>query len=118
MKQGVSDLTRAAEYFGKTLDEQRNINARARELAAQSREVLTRNPGGANNSSAATSGTRQGLLKAIHVTIEGDTPMGLSIRYYETPDHAVDILNANGLPWSQVTFEKGSILIIPELTKG
>jgi hypothetical protein len=55
-------------------------------------------------------------VETIYVTKDGDTPQRISQRFYSTPDHAVDILQANRLPWYQAKFPKGKGLVIPILT--
>lgn len=50
---------------------------------------------------------------ATHVCREGDTPTSISIKYFKSPDHAVDILQANKLPWHLTQLQIGKILIIP-----
>lgn len=52
---------------------------------------------------------------AVYITRQGDTPHTVSMRYYGTPDHDIDILKANDLPWSQPSFPPGQALIIPNL---
>jgi phage tail protein X len=54
----------------------------------------------------------------IYTTKQGDTPALVSARMYNgSPDHAVDILIANGFPWYQPTFPSGIQLVIPRLNQ-
>jgi hypothetical protein len=52
----------------------------------------------------------------VYVARDGDTPQLVSQRAYGSPDHAVDILRNNRLPWHTPTFTPGQILIIPALS--
>lgn len=113
LKHNVADLTRAVSFFGLALEAQRVVGRRAYELEAQARQKLSANPGGPGESSRQSSA--RGKLLAVHVTRQGDTPSALSSRYYGTPDRALDILKANRLPWNQVSFARGTPLIIPQL---
>lgn len=54
-------------------------------------------------------------LQQVYVCKSGDTPAFVSQKFYQTPDHAVDILRANKLSWYTPTFNAGKILIIPVL---
>jgi hypothetical protein len=51
----------------------------------------------------------------VYVTKEGDTPEKVSMRYYKNPDHGIDILRSNKLPYHQPKFRPGMPLIIPRL---
>lgn len=52
----------------------------------------------------------------VYVVKDGDTPQKISMRYYQTPDHAADIMRANGLSWHTPTLPKGKQLIIPVIS--
>jgi len=52
-------------------------------------------------------------ILAICTVHDGDTPQKLSMRYYKTPDHAADIMRANGLSWHTTSLPKGKHLVIP-----
>lgn len=117
LKDDVSTISLAANTFGKSIEAQRRLARRANEIGQQAQAARSRamgRPSVGRQASSALDGT--GLL-AIHVTRKGDTPESLSRRYYrKNPDHYVDIMRANHLPWTQVTFDPGTTLIIPRLT--
>lgn len=116
LKSDAVSLTRAAVTFGKTLETQRRLSRAAQRIADTTRLRLSRNQGGPSAPTHASSALANGGLLAVHVTRNGDTAEGLSRRYYKTSDGAVDILRANHLPWTQVSFAPGTTLIIPLLT--
>ena len=111
MKRGVSDLTQAATFIGKTIDSQRAIAQTARDLEEKVRNQLSRNPGGPKSSVADTSGNKTTM--GVYVTRLGDTAIGISLKFYGNPDQAIAILKANHLPWSLVVLPPGKTLIIP-----
>lgn len=110
----VVDMLRAQQYIAQ---------AQARvELIAQAAlalDIQMRLKAPAPQGTAVTSGRnapgQDGDVIAIYITKDGDTPQRISQRYYSTPDHAVDILQANKLPWYQATFPTRMALIIPAL---
>ena len=110
-------VLRAAQTFGQVNDQARVMARGAQQVSAKVKTLSTRNPGGRGASVRQTSALAAGGLRAVHVTRAGDTPQRLSIRFYRTPDHAVDILFANKLPWTTVTFDVGTTLIIPAAPK-
>ena len=56
------------------------------------------------------------FIQQLYTTVSGDTPASVSARVYDgTPDHAADILIANGLSWYTPTFQSGMVLVIPRL---
>jgi len=59
--------------------------------------------------------TNPNSVQQVHVCKVGDTPVSVSQEYYQTPDHAVDILRANKMSWYTPTFPPGKIVIIPVL---
>lgn len=115
VKTKVSDVTRAAQYFGKNVDACRRVSRRAHEydLKVRSQRVTGALRGELDRSQTTS---RPSDVLATVVTKEGDTPQRLSMRYYQTPDHAIDILRTNRLPDYQTSFAKGKIIIIPNLT--
>ena len=55
-------------------------------------------------------------ILGVHVVHDGDTPGGISMRWYRTPDHASDILRANGMSWYTPTLPSGKQLVIPVIS--
>lgn len=111
----VSDQTRGMTDLGSIQDMLAIVARQGVSTQAQMRQVTSANPGRGNVSSAQASATTPGSLLAVRVTRDGDTPQSLSRLYYGTIDHDIDILRANRLPWYQPTFERGSVLVIPQI---
>jgi hypothetical protein len=115
LKAKVGDVMRSASYFGKNTDLARVVARRAYEFDVAVR--AQRHTGALRGDLAANQTTaRASDVLAVHVTKDGDTPQRISMRYFQTPDHAVDILRTNRLPDYLTAFAKGKILIIPNLT--
>ncbi len=53
---------------------------------------------------------------ATYVVRQGDTAGKISQRYYGTPDHAADLLAANGLSWHSQILPAGKIIYIPRIS--
>jgi phage tail protein X/stage V sporulation protein SpoVS len=113
-KGSVHDLLRSYRYFGRTSEA-----AYAAALAAQEvvRQLQQRAPSapGAGGISPQSATAQEGDMLTVYVTKDGDTPARISLRFYGSMDHGVDILQANRLPWHQPTFPKGKPLFIPRL---
>jgi len=52
----------------------------------------------------------------VYIVKDGDTPQKISMRFYRTPDHAADIMRANGLSWHTTSLPKGKQLVIPVIS--
>jgi hypothetical protein len=113
-KSKVSDVTRSASYFGRNVDATRRIARRAYEFDVKVRAGRVTGALRGELDRTQTTGRPSDVL-ATYVTKQGDTPQRLSMKFYQTPDHAVDILRTNRLPDYQTSFPKGKILIIPNL---
>jgi phage tail protein X len=114
VKANARDLMRAARYFGQVSDAATLASRRAQELVDRMRAKAPIPSGAASQGPSTTSAT-EGDMLAVYVTRDGDTPQRLSQRYYGSPDHAIDIMTANRLPWYQPSFPKGTALFIPKL---
>jgi len=116
LKQDAADLTRATKYFGQTLDAEQALARQAQATAdAQRKQQSAIDARGAAASIQSQSATSSRTVIAIHITKEGDTAVSLSQQYYNSPDHAEDILKANKLPPTTVLLKPGRPLIIPVL---
>ena len=112
----VADLTRSASYFGQVGDLMTLTNRQALVTGGQIRDFSARNPGRGSQSVSQTSAALDGQVLAVRKVRAGDTPTSLSVFYYGNPDHDVNILRANGLPWYQVTLDPGAVLLIPQVS--
>jgi hypothetical protein len=112
--QTVADLLRAHQYFSDVENASEKAATAALIMIAQLERKRPPAPGAGQLSTQGTSASIGNVL-AVYSCRDGDTPQKISQRYYGSPDHAVDILQANRLPWSQPSFRKGAVLIIPVL---
>lgn len=115
-KQDVASLVRAATTFGAAVDSQRRLSRSAQQVADQNTLVNSSGAGGPGASTRHTSALAPGNLLAVHVCRAGDTPQRLSLRYYKTPDLAVEILRANAMPWNTIELPVGRTVIVPVLS--
>ncbi len=110
------DLVRAYKHFQLIGDDAREVAVQAQKLAKalQAQKFAT----AASEMAGVLDARKQSGQRAVQqvwITKDGDTPQRISMRFYGSPDHAVDILRCNRLPWHTATFHKGKILIIPVL---
>ena len=112
----VTDVGRAASYFGQLSDGSRNVALQAQAIADQFRAAQSHAPLDGQLSPQTRAGSTPDRVLAAIITRAGDTPLSLSIRFYRSPDHGVDILTANKLPWHQTAFDQGTRIIIPVLS--
>lgn len=107
-----SDVARNANFFAHTLDSlfqasdktAKLVDAAVRAKAAQS----------AIDSTGAMVGrtdTANGMV--IYKVKRGDTPITISVFFYQSPDYASSILKANRLPPYTIDLDPGTILVIP-----
>jgi len=112
-KHGASDVIKASILFAKQSDAADAASRSGQEFALKlQREVQARNNAGTGDPK--NLGASQNAER-VHVTKFGETPQTVSMKYYNSPDHAVDILRANRLSWYVATFTPGKVLIIPAL---
>lgn len=111
---GIADLLRSYRYFGQSSDAMLASITAAQSLNAQM-QARAPTPAGAGALSPQSAQAQAGDLIAAYVTKDGDTPQRISQRFYNSPDHAADIMQANRLPWGQARFPKGQVLFIPTL---
>lgn len=117
--QKAADVVRGARDFGKGVDDLEATARRAQIIAQQFRAAraatgLADVPSGASRSAASA----RGRILTIHTVKSGDTPLSLSLRYYDTPDRTEDILRANRLPIYQTTLRLGAHIVIPAVSSG
>lgn len=118
LKGKVSDLTKAHKHFGQVADQMSVTARRGAELEQKLREARVSGGNRGQISVKESATTRAGDLLAIHVCKSGDTPTRLSMKFYQSPDHASDILRANRLPLHTPSFAPGKIVVIPALSSG
>jgi nucleoid-associated protein YgaU len=116
LKNKVSDLGRAAKYFGDIRAEATRVSRQSLQLEGQVRQLVVSGGNRGEISMREASNAKKGDIIAVYVTKAGDTPQSIAKRFYKNPDHNLDILRANRLPWTTPTFRPGTILVIPQLT--
>jgi hypothetical protein len=114
LKSSVKDLMRSFRYFGTVSDTSYQATLASQQLVEQiqARTLSAPLTGSITPQSASVA---QDDLLAVYVTKDGDTPASVSLHFYGTMDHGLDILQANRMPWHQAGFTKGRPLIIPRL---
>jgi hypothetical protein len=115
-KATVSDVLRASTYFTAVAESTFGLGRQAHALEVKFRDVLQPAGNQATPTRRATGSTDIGRLIAIHRVKAGETPQMISARYYGDPDHVIDIMRANRLPWHQTAITPGTLLVIPVLT--
>lgn len=115
LSNNVSDFTRSASYFGKTVDAQVELSRAAKAMELSNRASLASLTGARNAATAAQqrAATAPSTILAVHVVREGDTLISISQRYYQSPDYGDAIRKSNKLPFMPVTLPRGRPLIIP-----
>lgn len=116
LKRKVSDQMRAWKEFAQHTDQAQVVARRAREAEDKTRQAVFATQGTARRTVRESSTTRAGDILAVYITKTGDTPDTVSLKFYETPDRGIDILQANKMPWHTATFSPGLIIVIPVLT--
>lgn len=112
----VGPVMRGHVYMQR-MSEQTRVNARlARNIIDKNKRFVADVAGQGKLVAKDTSASRAGEVVATYVSKEGDTPQLVSMRFYGTPDRAIDILQMNRLPWHTPTFRRGTVLIIPQLS--
>lgn len=118
-RNGVSDIARSFNHFGSLGDSAIEMARAAQALEDKARAQASAQARAGTRAQASvkvtTSGGAAFDIIAVHVTKSGETSESLSLKYYLTPDHALDILKANRLPWYAVIFKPGTPLVIPAL---
>lgn len=114
-KNKVSAMTRSTSYFNggaETAQDVANRAAEYRRSVRRRRSALgTQTSAGRNRLRAAEPRD----ILTVHIAREGDTFIGLSNRYYGTPDKGAEIAVANGLPAYQTEPDRGEVIVIPTL---
>lgn len=103
----VSNLTRAASYYGRT---QRQADLVAEACSNLVRKAQMRRSVSVTSSSRSTKAQPQEII-AVHVPRAGDTMISIARRYYGNAELAGPLSRANGLPLSTVEPPRAPIII-------
>lgn len=107
----VSNLTRAASYFGEG-QTQAEYMSRANDRFAR---TARRRANAQSPVASRTSPSNQSDILAVHVPRQGETLHSISLRYYEA-DLSSELARANGLPAYTITPPTRVPLVIPTRT--
>jgi len=110
----VDSMLRAASTFSRQSDAAGEVAKAAFDLAQKLQQQLAATP--LSGKVGVQQLTGPGAILAAYVVRQGDTPQRISQRFYGTPDHAIDLLRANRLPYHQPTLPIGKVLIVPDLS--
>jgi hypothetical protein len=111
----LKDISKTAEFFGKSVEQSQAIAANAHDLGVALRRPASSNMGRPVPAVKKGTATRASTVLAVHVVRAGENLVILSQRFYHSPDNAVDIAKANNLPWHIIRVAQGTVLMIPVL---
>jgi LysM repeat protein len=114
-KQQAQNLFNSAQYFGQQVDLGITAAGSAHNLGVQLRTLAQPSNQGKQVPGQLSNPNTQ--LQQVHICKAGDTPQSVSSKYYGSPDHAADILQANDMSWYTPTLPAGKIIIIPALSQ-
>lgn len=107
----ISNMLQATSYYdGATTQAEAVADANVK-LARTLRKRRNANTAGTDGASA-----EAGDVLAVHIARDGDTFASISTKYYDTPDHGEAIAVNNGLAAYQIEVERGSVIIVPNLS--
>ena len=117
MTNNVNDLTRNACYLGGVVIETQGLARVAQAIETSSMLALSKlNARGAGNSNRTNQNTTQRTTLGVHIVRDGDTPLSISMKWYQSPNHAADLLRANRMPIDTVRLQVGKPLVVPSLS--
>lgn len=114
-KGDVRSQLRAHQTFGAIQDSSLLGARAAQEFEVQVRVTVAQAQEWLGGERAKSQAPSPGSILAVVTAKDSETPQSISQRWYGTPDHAVDILKANGLSWYLAVFAKGQRIVIPVL---
>jgi len=113
--QDVGSLLDAVVTFGEAWTLAEQLADDSTTLVLNARTNMSYNAGGAiaTNTYSPGSPVRGIGLLGTYETRKNDTPITVSMRFYNSPDYVMFLLEYNHLPWFTVQFPPGKILMIP-----
>ncbi len=114
-QRNVRDIVRTAKVLGQNLEAAQAIARASKQLEMKVRSASSANPGGPAVGGAKQATSRASSIITTHIVKQGETLLTISVKYYQSPDHAVDIARANHMPWHTINVDRGKILLIPVL---
>lgn len=114
-KGDAASVLHAHKTFGAVQDNALLAARAAMDFEVGVRQSVVKSSAPLSGASAMTTAPPPGSILTAVVCKQGDTPKSLSMRYYDSPDHDVDILKANKLAWFLPVFKPGQIIVIPVL---
>ena len=115
-KAKARDVLRAYKNFGQQCDDAYALATAAAAVEQQMLVLLARQNVALAADLRGQLAPPQAAAIRPYRTRAGDTPQKLSMKFFDTPDRDIDILQANRLPWHTPSFVPGTIIIIPSLS--
>jgi hypothetical protein len=109
-------VLRALALFAPIPDAALQAEIQAWSFCQKMRDSLPQHAGALSGRNRAASGPDPRTVITIYTVRDGDTPQSISARFYQTPDHAADIMRANGLSWHTTSLPTGRQLVIPVIS--
>jgi hypothetical protein len=109
-------VLQAYSLFGPVQDAAQEAEIAAYVFYQQMRKAVPIHTSALNGLDTVANTPSPDTILATYVVRDHDTAQKISQLFYGTPDHARDIMQANNLPWYQVTFPKGKQLLIPVIS--
>jgi hypothetical protein len=117
MNQRASSLVKTASYYGQSTTQAQYLSRNARATRDKLAEQCGQGPNTGGGARGVQSRTQAALANEVklHRVVDTDTLMGLSAKYYQTPDRAGDIARANGigLPFNGRLIDQRRTVVIP-----
>lgn len=114
-KGDAASVLHAHKTFGDIQEKSLDMQRAAMDFEVGVRQSVAKAGAPLSGQTAMTTAPPPGSILAAVVCKQGDTPKSLSMRYFGSPDHDVDILKANRMAWYLATFTPGQIVVIPVL---
>lgn len=109
----ISNMLQATNYYDGATTQAEAVTDSTMKIA-----VAFSNKRNANAASSERQGDNAGAgdVKAVHISRSDETFTSISVTYFDTPDHAEAIAVNNGFAAYQIDVERGTVLIIPNLS--
>ncbi len=111
----VGDIAMAADAAAQAVESAWKARAAAQAAFVNAQLLASANPGGGTKGQQQTQAAGAASLIAVYRTRDGDTPQRVAMKFYNDADRALDLLQANHLPFGTPSFPTGTVLMIPAL---
>lgn len=112
----AADILRNVTLIGKSHDSVNGVTKQVNSVMLQFLKQYSRSgSSGGQATSQGTKNTTPSTVESLYIVRAGDTASSVSLQFYNTADHAIDILKSNSLPWTMTALPVGKVLVIPTL---